>query len=431
MSLHPYIQLQVGNSPITTVPPERIKEMTYTSGKGRIALCQFKVVDPTFFELEELLLTSDESDQPIFFRFGYLDRLGQVQSYWVQSRMTHFTPRLDTKGMELTVQVIADVRDTLTTIRATDRVFRGKISDVVQQIADIMGLDAEIEETNDDENLDFGREGSGPRAWRARCLTLFDFMRRELVPIARSKSGESNYDLWVSGAKSKRRGDSKPVLHFHTKEFPSCQARERDIRKFTYLIGRQDEVLEFQPTYNSKALGNIGGGQVVMRDFNISPKGFASATQNIVTNSDTVSIGTGQRTNSVPTDPEDPNSDQSSQGCIITQERTPQESEARARNVFELLKASTFTAQLDLVGLPTNADLEANEIIEVDVMIPGFQGNRDENYRVHWSSGKYLVVEAVHSITEGRYTIIAQLQREIAPRGSSSDVGARLAESST
>ncbi|MCG8434350.1 MAG: hypothetical protein MJA83_10000 [Gammaproteobacteria bacterium] len=384
------------------------------------------MVDPTFFEVEELLLTSDEANQPIFSRFGYLDRFGQVSSFWLQSRLINFIPRLDTKGMEITARTLVDVRDTITTLRSTDRVFQGKISQVVQQIADLMGVDSEIEETDDDGNLDFENDGGGPRTWRVRCMTLFDFMRRELVPIARSKSGQSDYNLWISGSKSRQRGESRPILHFHTKEFPQCVVREKEIKTFTYLLGKQDQVLDFQPSFNSSLLGNIGGGQVVMRDFNISPKGFATAVQNVDTNPNTVSVGTGRRTTSVPTNPEDPTSDQESQGCIITQERTPGESEARSRNVFEQLKSASYTAQLDLVGLPGNTDLEANDLINMEVLIPGNPSNRDAPYRAHWTSGLYRVVESVHVVSTGRYTITNQLHRDSSARGRGDQSGALL-----
>ena len=266
MTLHPHLQLQVGAPPggasLTTVPPNYLHELTYKSAFGGLSTLDFRLTDPTYTKVEELLITSDTNSEPLFARFGYLDAAGQVSSSWIQARLMNFVPRITTRGMEISASTLIDVKDKI--VEVAPKAYSGKISNVVKAIAADMDIDYEIEETDDDFNDDLppGAGGPGPAVWLTKCRTSLQFLKEELIPRARSKSGSSNYEVYVTGSRTVSR---KPVIHFHTKEYAGCSSREKPIKEFTYLAGRQDQVLEFQPNYNSSLLGKIGAAGLVMR----------------------------------------------------------------------------------------------------------------------------------------------------------------------
>ena len=418
MSLHPYFQIRAGDSPITTVPPSYVQRFVHKSGLEQSTRIDFTVIDPTYREVEEQLILSDTGQQPIFSRFGYLDDAGNVSGHWVQSRLLNFVPRLTTQGMEITASTIIDIGDAH--VRIETRVYSGKISDVVKQIAADLELEAEVEETDDDYNLSTVDENGGPKLWRVRNMTLPQFIKEKLRDEARSKTGKSNYEFFITG----QRAIKKPILHFHTKEFP-CFVRDKPAKEFTYLVGKQDEVLEFEPNYQSTILGNVGAGQLVMRAYDPITKQYTTKTQSILTNPDTVSIGDGAKTNAVPTTPDDPNSDLASQGVIMARRDSIEASNAFARNRWEALKAASLTASLELVGLPYTADIEANDLLKVNVLVPNQPDASGPAYRVHWSSGVYHCVEAVHEIGQ-RYTVQCQLQRSAVDLGNEPAPPARL-----
>jgi len=404
MSLFPYFQLQVGEPPggvqLTTVPPNFLRSLSYLSSIHGVSTLSFTAVDPTYTTLEELLITSDTGQRPLFARFGYLDRSGQVSSEWVQARLMQFNPRLTDKGMEISATALISSNDAIVEIKG--KTYSGKRSQVVQQVADDLSVDTEIEETDDDINL-VSEDGS-PQLWSTKNYTPIEFLNNEIVPQARSKTSTSEYVCYLVGS---RRRSKKPILHFHTRDYPLCSARGR-LRMFTYLLGRQDEVKSFTPQFNSSLLGKIGSGNLVMRSYDPTTKQFVTRANNLLTNSDQESVGTGDRSNAaIPV--EDPTDTSVSTGVDIVRERTPEDSLARSRNLWSKLFASSFTAELVLVGLPSTCDVEANELVQITVMVPA-QGPL--GYKVHWSSGVYLIREANHEIDDSGYLVTCSLQRD-------------------
>lgn len=435
MTLNPFFQIQVGDYDITTVPPEFVQSILYKSSIESLSTFDFSVIDPTFSDIEQILIGSDENNLPVLSRFGYVDKTGQVSSNWIQSRLLNYSPRLTHKGTEITASCLVDVGNKI--VEAKSRVFQGKISSVVKQIADETGIDAEIEETNDDNNEVLPDNRGAPKLWPTNGLTSFEFVRKVLLPLARSKSGESDYQFWITGVGTRTK---PPVLHFHTKEYPNCSVRKKKIKEFTYLAGKQDQVLEFQPNYSSSLLGNLGGGQVVMRAYDPVTKQFVSSVQNTTTNKNTLAFGDGSSTVNLPLVAGVGNEDLLSQaGYHMVREDSSEEAIKRARNRWELLKAYSFTAVLTLVGLPDipdsagrtilgtgTTDLEANDLVQVNVLIPNLPGSTiGPPYRKHWSSGLYLVTEAIHEIA-GSYTVTCQLRRDQSDLGAGPSKGAEF-----
>lgn len=435
MTLHPFLQIQIGDVDITTIPPEFVQSLTYKSSIEALSTLDFNVVDPTFSDIEQLLIGSDSDNSPIFARFGYTDRFGQTSSNWIQTRLISYSPRLTHKGTDITASCLVDVGNQI--VEARSRVYQGRISSVVQQIADDIGITAEVEETNDDINDALPDNRGAPKLWCTNGLTTYEFVRKILLPLARSRTGQSDYQFWITGVGSRTQ---PPVLHFHTKEFPNCSTRKKRIKELTYLAGQQDQVIDFQPNYNSSLLGNLGGGQTVMRAYDPVTKQFVSSVQNFRTNKDSLAYGSGQSSVSQPITEEGVNEDLASQaGFHMVREDSTADAEARARNRWELLKAYSFTAVLTLVGLPDypdaagrfipgtgTTDLEANDQVQMNVLIPNLPGSSiGPPYRKHWSSGLYLVTEAVHEISS-QYTVTCQLRRDQSDLGGGPSKGAKF-----
>lgn len=431
MTLHPFFQIQVGDFEITTVPPEFVQSITYKSTTEGLSTFDFSVVDPTYSDIEQILIGSDANKEPIVSRFGYLNESGQAASNWIQSRLIQYSPRMTHRGTEITASCLVDIggEGQISVANARTKVYAGRRSEVVKQVAADLGLDFEVEDTDDDSSESDTENRGGPRLWNTRGLTPFRFIREELLPEARSKTGQSNYECFVTGA---RQRNLPPVLHFHTKEYPNCVHRRKGVKEFTYLAGSQDQVLEFVPTYSSSALGNLGGGQVVMRSYDFFNKRFVSSVQSSRTNPDTIRFGNGNQTISVPLSDALANEDLLSQaGFHMLSEQTSKGAIDRARNRWELLKSFSFTASLTLVGLPDlpgergvgTTDIEANDLVRVNVLIPNFPASTvGPPYRKHWTSGLYLVTEAIHEIGS-RYIVQCELRRDQSDLGAAVNAG--------
>lgn len=409
MSLHPIVQLKVDDISLTNVPPEYLTRFVYKSMLGGLCYVDFTVLDPAFTDLESVILQADSKDYPIQFRFGYPTQVGSFDGRnWIRTRLINFVPELSSKGMSITASCLADTSGKGVSI-IEPKSYKGKISKVVEQIADDMGIEAEIEETDDDDNDAFEDNDGSPREWSSKNLPLVEFIRGELLPKARSKTSKSNYEFWISGGEL----SSTPVLHFHTREYSNCLRRNRPVYKLTYLGGRQGQVISFRPNYDSKLLGSLGAGQVVLRYYDPATRKYVSKSQDLVNNADSTSLGEGGKSSAGPTNQK--GSKQSTQAFILARELLASDADAVGRNSWEASKSATFTAELELVGLPEFLDLDANDLIDINVLIPPV--GTATQWERHYSSGIYLVTEAVHTI-EGQYTIQCQLQRDMSGEGS-------------
>lgn len=411
-SLHPYLQLQVGvpptATPISTIPPEHLLGLTYTSSLGSLFTMQARLLDPTYSSLEELLILSDRKKEPLYFRFGYLDHLGSANGLWLQTRLVNFVPRLTSKGMEITLDAIADIRDK--NAHVTTKAYSGKISDVVKQVAADMDLDTEIEETDDDWRVAAGSDAESA-IWRVSNEPLMLFLK-ELAQHARSKTGSKNYSVFLSGTRTQRR---RPVLHFHTRTW-ACSHRKKPIKRFTYLAGQDSQVLDFQPSYDSAILGEIGAAGVAGRVYDPETKRWVEYLEDMTNNSD-VQASTPDLVNSREYAPDRT----FVAGVLAKSAKSPEDHRALVKNTFRYVMAAQFAATIELLGLPDNqpgsagvgtgtVDIEADDLIEVTVMIPNQPHGNGASFKKHWSSGLYVVHEAVHQI-ESNYTVTCQLER--------------------
>lgn len=414
MSLHPVVQLQVGDQPIQLIPPNYVQSLVYTSVIHANAFVEIKAIDPTYVNLETFLIGADYSKEPILIRFGYLGTEDQIMSDWIQTQLVNFSPELDHKGTEISANFMIYTNEDV--VLAKTKSYSGRISSVVRQIAEDAGLHADIEETNDDINEAHPENNGNPKVWSTGPLTTLEFIRQHLLPIARSKTSKGEYRFWISPGGSHR--DKRPTLHFHTFEH-RCPVREKGIKEFSYLINQQQQVLEFRPTFASNIIGNVGGSQTVMRAWDASSKRFVSKAQNTRTNPEIVSVGdgSGDSTRSTPVTEEGVNEDLVSQGGFhITTESRIEDAVNRAEITWGHLRNASDEAVLTLLGAPdtdliewyNTTDIEANDLIRVNCMIPTL-GNAEVLQR-HWSSGLYIVKEVVHDISS-RYVVTCQLQR--------------------
>lgn len=424
MTFHPFIHLKVGDAEVSQIPPEFIHSITYKSSIEALSTLDFEIIDPAYTDVEKILILSDTSKEPILFRFGYIDpNSGQVTSNWLQSRLIRYTPELTNKGMRIVASCLVDVG--LRFVNAKTATYSGRISAVVKKIASDLGLESEIEETNDDINEANPANRGAPTEWPTKNMPLLEFIRNELLNLARSKTGKGNYYLYVTGAADRLR---KPKLHFHTQEFPDCPSRRKPIKKFRYLANQSDAVLAFKPDYNSVGLGNLGGSQVIMRAMDPKTKQFVSSVHNDRNHPDYIGIGEGTKSNTEPLGEVGVNEDtsESQAGVLMVAEVSSTDATNKGRNIWTLLKSYSLTAALDLVGLPDTSDIEANDLIQVDVLIPNAPGElRAATYQAHWSGGLYLVAEAIHQIA-GQYTVTCQLRRDYSQLGSKPATTAKL-----
>lgn len=423
MSFHPFVQIRAGDLPITTVPPERLQNFSYKSAVDALSLLQFSAIDPTFKELEQILLQADDTDNAIYFRFGHLENVGSINRDWIKSRLVNFVPNITHRGTQVNAVCLVDAVQGIATQKT--RTYSGKISKVVRQIAEDIGAIPEVEETDDDENDAFEDNNGDPRLWTVRNQTLIEFIRTELLPIARSKTSPSNYDLWVTGGDiTTGGGDQPPVLHFHTKDFPDCRRRKRRVLELQYLAGKTDRVVEFNPEYSGKILGNFGAasGQVVTRIFDPDSGRYISEVHNRKVDENTLSVGTGTKTTAAPSNPADAKDDTEAQAVLYSRELTLKQASDQGRSSWEIGKAITFTANITLVGLPELVFLEANDYIDIKVIVPDPSTGQ---FAEHWSGGLYRIYSADHQIGDN-YMITCALQRDLAAVGGEVVKGPKL-----
>lgn len=408
MTFFPHLEIKTADSPLTVIPPKFLKGLTYKSSVNGLSTFEFNAVDPTFDRIERLLIESDDSDNPIFCRFGYQNSIGELRGRnWMRARLINFIPNITTRGTEINATAMIDAVKGVGVIEP--QVFSGKISTVIRKIADKLGVIAEVEETNDDENEALKDNNGEPRIWSTRNLPLMVWVRKELLPLAQSKSSTSGYHCWISDSL-----DDKPILHFHTKEYEGCSRRVQEPLELTYLVGRQGEVLDFQPNYSGKYLGMLGAGQIVNKIYDPPTKTYTEEVHNLAVNKDSKNFGTGTKTTSVPSKPEDPTSTKVSQGVLYSRELLLTEASAKGRSSWEISKEASFSAALTLVGLPKLVYLDANDFVNIHVIMPTIYTGRWDQ---HWSSGLYRITECIHQV-ESSYSISCQLLRDTAPVGS-------------
>lgn len=448
---HTVVQLRFGDKPfILTVPPNYLLEATITERRGGYDRATLVFIDPSFTKLETLLLQLDKEANKtsrmqaalLWLRWGF-PGIGLESCPWRLFRLATYSPTLTTTGMRISIELYA--QGTQFKFIVEPKVYKGKISSVVQKIAEEMGYPKAnifVEETDDDDR----EEKQDP--WSTKNKSRHDLVQ-ELKKAARSKENP--------GQPYRFRLSMYGTFHFHTADYSKAPKKRTKYRVFKVLFGDPEtSVISFTPTYNAKAIGSVAES-VLATTFDprtkqyqkrvLTRKSLGLSTKNDppnarTTGGDIVSDLVGK------TEAEKQKARESKTNAAVFKESkvvaqggacsgktkhihtSPESAFAYLEHSFKTLHHTISSAQLELLGLPGYEDFTADEgFCDVHVELPpesvedainvGGEAeiNKilreygvDPNYGLHWSSGRYIIESVVHTITSG-YTISAELKR--------------------
>ncbi len=463
-TLHPVVQLRFGELPrslslepvgtpfIVTIPPNHLQEFTYESGPRDE--CTMTFIDHTFGGLEQQIFEADRNEKQkgsLLLRWGYPDN-GLETADWKTMKIVNYTPTISTAGLRITLFLYAFGAQGATEVNPT--VYDGKISTVARAVAKDLGYIDEtkifIEETNDTR-----RDETPKKQWFTGNKSRIDFIQSKLLPEARSIAnpngtyefrlgGEGTFEFCTQYFKqlaAEVHGSPEPeneVKRTPVQFTDSKGPKGRRYRQFEVLFGMPNGIIEWRPSYMTKAMGSFARSAIASvydpRTKQHQQVVIDRSTQGMTSSKDPVS---GGRTSSPPiTDSKDKIEQRRKADSIVYQ---PAKQVAlgghcsgkqfhdhigpdAARNVissaWRRLHNSINSATLELYGLPRHADMSYLErFCEIAVILPDdapqLQGNQVKegtNQGLHWSSGRYQIKRIIHSITQG-YIITAEFFR--------------------
>lgn len=424
---------------ILTIPPQNLVEFTNESTRG-VDKVNIVFIDHTFGSIEDQLFRCDrEYNGRIMYRWGY-PGLGLEEGNWHIMQLQDYLPTITSSGLRVTIMGLAVGSEFAT--HAEPKVYQGKISTVVQQIALELGFTDPhkvfIEETDDDV-----RDEVPKNEWATGNMTRIDLINSKLLPEAKSKKNPQGTFIFRLG--------SEGTFHFHTSLFkPIKQAvlgssepqDEQKYRRFNVLFGIPNGVESFTPRYSAKIMGQLAASCVAgvydPRTKQFQQKIIDRNTLGMTTNQDPKG---GGRTSAPPfAKPEDEPSQQrakaetysyqpvrqvalggSCSGKQIHQHYGPEAALNKIEAAWKRLHEYVQGGQLELVGLPEYCDFTTMEIYcEVAVYLPadidrkgvlsGQPQFKSTNASLHWSSGRYLLMKITHHISTA-YRISVELGR--------------------
>jgi hypothetical protein len=424
--LHPVVQLKFGEEPfLVEIPPEHLQEFIYISqwAADEVTLV---FMDRTFGQLEQQIFAADREKRPIVFRWGYPGN-GLEQGRWHKLFIETYQPTISHAGLRISITGKATGSEFATIVEP--RVYRGKVSSVVQQIADEMKFPREkqfIEETDDEDNE------VKQQPWYNATKTRMD-MITYLLDQARSKSnnpGPYRFRLSTEGR-----------FHFHTPQYKKIKQEvhgttepqnQRKYRRFNVLFGTPNGIISFTPRYEAISIGTfaqrcVAGTvdprskqyqqRILQRDVlgltsSHDPKSGGRTTQpapdnetdefkrrglaNAIMFEPTQSVGLGGRC----------------AGKTTSQVSTPEMAQRKMENAYKEMHKALSGGSLELVGLPEYANFSATEEwAEIAVILPeGAPTLSGLPSGLHWSSGRYHLETVTHVITTG-YIITAEMNK--------------------
>lgn len=438
--LHPVVQLRLGADDfLTTVPPENLQEFTFESKPG-LDKASITLVDSTFGGLERRLFEQEKLARPILLRWGYPGQ-GLENTEWQKLELQTYQPTLSYAGLIMNIEFLTKGSEFAHFVEP--RVYVGKISSVVRQIAEEMGYASDvvfIEETDDDMNEERKQQ------WASTHLTRIE-MIHSMMAHCNSKTNPSiPYSFKLSAAGS---------FHFHTSQFltgdlvlAGAADFKQKIREFHVLFGVPNGVVNFTPRYEGRNLGpyvrSVLAQTLDPRSKQFQQRVLSRETLGMVEKELTVAERATAKTTAVDFKKEADDVSQRSKtnghafmptqhvalggrcsGKTTTQYTEPSAAFASVETAYKNMHQQVQGADLELVGLPEHASFVAEELhCKVLVILPDEQaslagGRTWEGKTLHWSSGKYLIKVVRHTISSG-YTINAELQRSFGLVGTDS-----------
>lgn len=358
---------------------EEYYERRYRAGRR---VSRFVLFDAAWDFLEAALLPRRNN---VRWRFGWLSSdftTTNIESSLRDGIVTWYQPSFTYQGNRLTIEVVdvGNFRDNAVYTRffnADGKPVAGeakepgaaRISDVVRFLAEEMGLGHDIEPTA-------GK--LGPIQQRAE--TNSSFIERVLLPRASTGfGGRKNYTFHITGA----------TLTFKPPDF-------KVRRRFFYGRDLLGTMLSFKPRIDKNLIWNgTYSNQTVVGFDPLSKKGLTSEVDiNFEKKRDKKRVQIAPGTFIAPRAPK------STAGRLYV---TPYDDKALleqfARYKSDLVSWKVFEADATIIGDPS---IEVNDM--VDVILLTNQGD------VHYTSGKYLVIDVVHKIRRGSFTTDLKLR---------------------
>lgn len=415
---HAVVEIVFDAFEATPVPPQYVTSFIYTDRRrGGGTSVQVEFFDPTFVTVEPRILglVSESVRSHMMYRWGF--PTSNVWTHWREGIVKDYESELTNGGQRIKLQAMTPIPSR--SLLLPGKSYRGKISKVAKAIALDLGYREDlifIDETDDEEGVGSAATGDTTGGLSFATESPLEYIAQDLVFRARV-GGIGDVHFWLAS------GREGPEFHFR-------RLQERAVsRSFRYLLGHQDEVINFKPTLKTKELGGIalGGAEGFIFDTTtkkfrrvpMSPRQFeaeghlqrlerAALPEALQASLDSLSDDlSGEDT-------------QVRMHSIHSDEAT---AEAEIRTLWEGLYHRAGEASMTLHGTETYCLLEAEEIIEMQVVLP--TGD------LHWSGGLYRTIEVVHDVGSA-YTIQCELLREhalISGAGSgspSSRIGARV-----
>jgi hypothetical protein len=395
-------------------------------------------IDHTFGSIEDQIFKCDrEYKGQVLYRWGY-PGLGLEEGDWHIFTLRDYVPSISSSGLRITLSGYAFGCELA--LRAEPKVYIGKVSSVVKQLATEFGYTDDtkifIEETDDD-----SRDGDPKAQWPSGNMSRVDLINSELLPQAKSKDNPQGTYIFRLG--------SEGTFHFHTELFKKVKQsvlgtsepeKEGKYRRFNVLFGIPNGVENFSPRYNTKSMGSIAAA-CVATVYDPRTKQF----QQKIVDRNTLGMTTSQdpkgggRTTAAPiANPKDDPITQRAKaesysfhpvqqvalgghcsGKQVHQHHGPEAALNRIENAWKRMHQLVMGGQLELIGLPEYCNFSAIETYcEVAVYLPatvdrqgilaGQPQFKSIDSALHWSSGRYLIMKVTHHISTA-YRISVEL----------------------
>lgn len=401
---HPWIEIKIGEDYISSVPPRYIQSFIYTSSAGGSDTFELSMIDPTFGELETKLvaamreyilsqgMTPGTNFGPMDIRWGFpADDVWSSGKNWWTVIINNYTPRITASGIEIH---LTGYSTTKPVYPSTKGPFAGRISDVVETLykGDPWVKELVVVPTND--------------------------------PVESFHSPESSSmsrDQWVGEvlavkAKSDQYPDEPFVLRIHgsarTVYFGPVNSQPV-MREYTVFVGQSPDLISFSPTYPAGSLAGVVGTGSAANTFNPNQKEFrqfiASPLDRYVGMADYKYARLVEKSNT-PVPISDKNKAPTAKDVKKTVKglsplkialpsygKFLEDTAKEFRSVWERLYFLIDQAAAQHYGTPGTTGLLGGDKVKYTVKLP--------NGDIHWTSGTFFLLNAVHRISGGTYLI--------------------------
>ena len=313
-----------------------------------------KLIDTTYDKIENIL---NEQGADVVFRYGYETQLSNTKKAFV----TKHYPVYEANGAKLYIETTDPTA--LMNRGSKNKGYYGKVSGIVQQIAENHNLKTEIEETDFSQLL--------INAYATDIAFIRDILRPRAIA---ARTGRGDYDVYMSEGK---------VLHFHPPDFTQ---NARGVYTFSQADRSKlrGTVLQYIPFCNAEDSVREGGINYTISGYDYRQK---TSLRHIASNSNSsgkVVVARKVRADSTNL-PKSYTINRYSNTAFDSQKLVNN----AARTRYSHADRIRYSAYVRLVGDPT---ILAGDIINIVMPKP------DGNVGLHHSSSFYLVHTVEHTI---------------------------------